>query len=457
MLIKEFLDKVSNQIKCKSIVKDIEDELLLHINEQKENYISEGMNVVEAEEKAVANMGDGEEIGKKLNKVHKPRLDIGTLVLTLLLISAGIMVAVVKAQRLESYCFLVRMIISIFVGLAIGICIYFYDYRKLKKYSVAMYIFATILNIWTIVFGYNIGGMKETRFMGLRVSPLYISTYLYIISFIGFLTNSNSENNLKFNILKKEFFINLDFLKNVFLTIISILFIKQIGNISMLLLLIICYIILTFIYIVNSKSDIKKKLIKFTAFLVILFVIALIIFGSNIQFYNRQILNNGKLDPNGNGWQNLKIKDVLENSHLFSGLEDMEDYFGLFDGGTITALVTITAYYGSFFSMITIIAVTLLAIKLIYNAKQIKELYGKMLIVGFSSIILLQSLVNILVNLNILRVVNVALPFVSYGVNGLLINMIALGVILSVYRRKDINLGDIKENRKKLKIKISYE
>lgn len=82
MLTKEFLEKVCNQIKYKPIVNDISEELRTHINEQKENYIEYGLNEAEAEARAVENMGDGEEIGKKLNKIHKPVLDIFTLALT---------------------------------------------------------------------------------------------------------------------------------------------------------------------------------------------------------------------------------------------------------------------------------------------------------------------------------------------------------------------------------------
>ena len=75
MLIKEFLENVCNEIKYKPIREDISEELSLHIQEQKEDYMKEGFDERNAEEKAVSNMGEAEEIGKKLNKIHRPKFD----------------------------------------------------------------------------------------------------------------------------------------------------------------------------------------------------------------------------------------------------------------------------------------------------------------------------------------------------------------------------------------------
>ena len=75
MQIKEFLDSVCEQIKYKPIREDIAEELKNHIEELKENYIQEGMKEEIAEQKAIEQMGDSKEIGKKLNKIHRPKLD----------------------------------------------------------------------------------------------------------------------------------------------------------------------------------------------------------------------------------------------------------------------------------------------------------------------------------------------------------------------------------------------
>ena len=50
----------------------------------------------------------------------------------------------------------------------------------------------------------------------------------------------------------------------------------------------------------------------------------------------------------------------------------------------------------------------------------------------------MQAIFNILMNFNIIPITNLNLPFISYGITSLIINMISIAFILSIYRRKDI-------------------
>ena len=52
--IKEFLENVCNEIRYTPIRNDISEELELHIQDVKEEYIASGINELEAEEKAVS-------------------------------------------------------------------------------------------------------------------------------------------------------------------------------------------------------------------------------------------------------------------------------------------------------------------------------------------------------------------------------------------------------------------
>ena len=151
-----------------------------------------------------------------------------------------------------------------------------------------------------------------------------------------------------------------------------------------------------------------------------------------------------------------KINQVLNNANWFSGLEDMEIYAGLFDGGTNTALITIIAYCGTIYSAIIIGVVGIFAIKLIIDSNKINDKNGKLLITGFGSFILLQAIFNILMNFNIIPISDFYLPFISYGGSQLLTNMIMIAFILSIYRRKDISTKK-GEEMKKIKINISFQ
>ena len=72
---KEFLESVCKEIKYKPAKKVIYKELEAHIEDVKAENMSKGILEGQAEENAVKQMGNPQQIGKNLNKIHKPRLE----------------------------------------------------------------------------------------------------------------------------------------------------------------------------------------------------------------------------------------------------------------------------------------------------------------------------------------------------------------------------------------------
>ena len=123
--------------------------------------------------------------------------------------------------------------------------------------------------------------------------------------------------------------------------------------------------------------------------------------------------------------------------------------------GTQYAILAILAYYGWIVTGAIIVAICLVYTKMIITSRKTKDMEGKLLVIGISSIFILESLFNILMNFNIMPKGDFNLPFLSYGRIELIINILMVAVILSVYRRKDIiNYEEIKHRRIKLKISI---
>ena len=136
--IKEFLNTVCEQIKYKPIRNSISEELENHIEESKENYIQDGLKEKEAEEKAITQMGDAKEIGEKLNKIHKPKLDWKLLIILIVLLGFGFLVAFTRASSIVSDGYdtenvIGRYICALIAGSIFSIFIYFIDYTKIMK------------------------------------------------------------------------------------------------------------------------------------------------------------------------------------------------------------------------------------------------------------------------------------------------------------------------------------
>lgn len=460
--IKEFLENVCDEIRYKPIRNDIAEELELHIEEGKQYYIENGFSEEIAEEKAVSNMGDAEEIGKKLNKIHRPKLDWMLLILVSILVGFGILMSYITLKRTENLERFSKHIGFLIVGLFLGIIIYRFDYRKIKKYSLHIYAFSTIVIILCRMFGYSINGVN----LFVRgVDVPYACLYLYLIAFSGFICSFRKDKGANFELGKFKIKLNIDLIKIIILSMLSIILINLVSGLPRTFMLVITYCIISFIAVVmNSKKDLKKNLLKFLITTIIIvsalgtwFWVTDDMFDFFIKreftdlktaiFNNREFLN---------GYHGLKIKNVLKEANMFYGLDNMQTYNGLFDGGTDCALISIIAYCGILYSIIIILTVILLCIKLIIDCKSIKDIYGKTILISLSTIMLLQALINILMNFNLIPIFNVNLPFVSYGNTGLLMNIFSIALILSIYRRKDILFKEYNKEDK-LKLKIYFE
>ena len=88
--------------------------------------------------------------------------------------------------------------------------------------------------------------------------------------------------------------------------------------------------------------------------------------------------------------------------------------------------------------LILLFAILLYRMALI--ARDIVDLYGALIVVGFIGMFGFQIFENIAMTMGIMPVAGITLPFISYGGSSILSNMIAVGLILSVgMRSKQIN------------------
>lgn len=67
-----FLKDVSSQIKSKKARKNVEAELKFHLNNTMDYWMAKGCSQLEAEEKAVEQMGNPIKLGYEMNKLHTP-------------------------------------------------------------------------------------------------------------------------------------------------------------------------------------------------------------------------------------------------------------------------------------------------------------------------------------------------------------------------------------------------
>lgn len=72
--MEEYLEKLLSQIRCKKARPYIAGEIRSHIEDQMKDNIVGGMTEKEAENNAVADMGDPVAVGISLDRIHKPKI-----------------------------------------------------------------------------------------------------------------------------------------------------------------------------------------------------------------------------------------------------------------------------------------------------------------------------------------------------------------------------------------------
>lgn len=446
MQIKEFLYSVCEQIKYKPIRESIAEELKNHIEESKENYIQKGLEEQIAEEKAIKQMGEAQEIGKKLDKIHRPKLDWKLLlILMILLCFSGLVVFIKSRNDIELFGAtgksIKKFVTFVIIGIMVSIPIYFINYTKIKKYSNLLYLLATLSIIWALLFGSFVNGKPYIYLHLMTIAPEIVAIPLYIVAFIGFMSKSKRENKIESIILKyTKIRINMDLVKIIGLSILSLVFLELIPSITSVWTLGLIYMILGTAKILQVKENKIKNMVKLwgTVILIGIFILMQIL-TSNPYILNRLIASiNPRSDATGDGWIAVARKSIIESAKLWGEAENTSNAIDLFDEGTNFAFISVLAHYGWIVSIGIVLAIITFSIKLIFNAIKIKDSYGKLLMIGLSSMFILQSIFNILMNLNLWIEARFYLPFISYGGGSLVINMISLTFILAIYRRKDI-------------------
>jgi len=145
---------------------------------------------------------------------------------------------------------------------------------------------------------------------------------------------------------------------------------------------------------------------------------------------------NPSADAAGAGFQAAQAKIALGSGGLFGeGLGNgVQKAFYLPEAHTDM----ITAVIGEELGLVGIAGVVGLFAMFGYaglkTAQKAKDIYGKLLVTGLTSLVLVQAIINLFAVMGMAPLTGVPLPFVSYGNSSLMASLFAVGLILNVAR-----------------------
>ena len=434
--IKAFLDEVCIHINCKTVHKDIREELSEHINELMEENRSNGCEEEKALDLAISAMGSTDEIGTKLNCQHKPQTEWSLLILTALITVIGGVVMFSSSQFADGRAInFSRYIVFVLIGIGTMTAFYLFDYTKLKKMSTFLFISGFLLLVITMIAGIEMNGVKRWLAIGsYSISVPELASFLFIIAFVGFLEKYRMKGAV--GIIKLM-------IQGAFTMYLLILM----PSASTAFIMAITYAVILLIAVKRNHFGENKKSQFLTLFAGGAVPVGYLIFNIMINPYLLERLRvyfpGGKIDPVGGNYYQYMANTWLSLSNWFgkseatfqgSGLDMMPNVTGEY------VLINVIATLGWAVGMILILLIGVFIVRMFMTIKKVRNCYGFYLSLSACTILSVQFSFNILMNFNLFPPLNINMPFVSYGSTGYVISMALVGMILSVWRRNNLIL-----------------
>ena len=235
-------------------------------------------------------------------------------------------------------------------------------------------------------------------------------------------------------------------------TISCVFIYMQSNSITNTLILVFSYLAIIALKMLQDNKENRKKVIAiYGGTLITSVIVMLLMTNIHIAYIFNGDTTEENYAPNGYWYQNTQEHEnkILSNLKWFGATEDQEE-LDKTDSSHFRFLY-ILAKFGIIPATILAVVIIFMCLRIVKNSKKIKESYGKYLIIGLGTTYIMQSIIHVLMNLKLWIRSDVNLPFVAEGNLYFLINCFTFAVILSVYRRKNINF---EEPRKLMKIKI---
>lgn len=313
----------------------------------------------------------------------------------------------------NSYSYFYRQIIYIIIGFILLLILKKINFNLLKRYNILLYIFSIFLLIYVLIFGSTINGSKSwISFFGLSFQP---SEFVKITLLLCF----NNYINTKYGLLKCIFLLLIPtiltfmqpdtgtvlFYLIIFLSIFLSLKIKRKYYIGIFSLGIILVSIYFYLYFFNSDLFIN-------------------IFGTSFFYRTDRIIN----FMNNEGYQLNNALIGIGNGGLIGNFNKYVIYVPEIITDFMFANTIIK--FGFIGSLIVIINFIIIDFLLIKDIKYIKD--NKLFIIGLFGLFLYQQIQHIFMNIGLLPITGITLPFISYGGSSLISYFILFGILFNI-------------------------
>src|SRR3989339_112070 len=389
-------------------------------------------------------------------------------IITALLVFIGIFMIIsttynaeLKAER-DPFSFAKRQFGSLFLGLALMSFFAFIDYGNLKKFAPLFYLFMLMILVLVLFGGRAASGAQRWIMLGpLSFQPSEISKLLLIVSLAAFFNSRGEKTNIWETLLVVAIPFLLIFRQpdlGTGLVMIAIAVGMLIWGKS-------SPVLLTMIFSPLASIYFRQNLYLWIAYILVLwgalyfsrvklfdlFLIMTINIGVGIAlpilwglfkpYQQMRVLSflNPGIDPHGIGYHTLQSKIAIGSGGFFGkgfmhGTQTQLQFVPIQNSDFIfSAIGEELGFWGS--TLVVSLFATLIW-RIFKIAESAYDYWGSMLAAGIGVMFLFNFIVSVGMNLGVLPVVGIPLPFVSFGGTSLVVNLAAIGIIQSIAMRR---------------------
>lgn len=431
--MEKYLSKLLEQIRCKKARTFIEQEIRGHMEDQIADNKAHGMSEEQAVRAAVKDMGDPVETGISLDRIHKPQVAWSMIiimaVISLLSILFHVMIGL-GAEEIDGYSsagYITRAIRHIVIGFIAMLMVYRIDYSFMAKYAkviAAIFLGFIFLHIFFLGDERN-GAMSFISLGGISISASYLM--LLFVPVYGALLYQYHGLGYK------------GITKSILWMLVSTWLTLHIPCTFFSMTLFFMMAVLLSIAVWKDWFHISKKkfLIVFWSVIVALPILLLLKLHwlADYQSMRIKVFLSGEISEYN--YVGRLIKEYVASSKLF-GTSGKKIIGVLPDYSSSYILTVLSAYYGIITALIVCCLLAFVTFKVFRISLRQKNQLGMIMGCGCGMVFLTILGINICENLGVFPTSQTFFPFFSSGGTGIIVSYMLIGIILSIYRYKNI-------------------
>ncbi|WP_343247591.1 FtsW/RodA/SpoVE family cell cycle protein [Diplocloster hominis] len=417
--IDAYVATVQDQIRCRKIRSYVTEEIRVHLEEERSFLLEAGITDPEATDTAIKEMGDPVDIGVKLDRIHRPRMDwfLYFGVVALCLVGFLIQFLIRSDGTGSQFTPLYRHLTGILIGIAAMTLICRLDFTLLSKHP---YI------IWTAYWiGLFIYSDFAPKYNGRTITLLpYMLLFIPLFAGLVYSTRGSGYGGL---------------LKNLLFLLLPGILCLIIPSASASALVIGGCLILMSIAICKNWFRVKRGWALLCSWSICVIPLILLLYNNGgYRFRRLQVLLHPSAYADNEGYMIMKLRGLIGQASMIGGLSNSEIVKNLPEISTDYLLSYVIIHFGWIPAAVLIALLAAFLIHLFRLSARQTNALGYLVSMACSCTLTLEILLYLIVNLGIFHMAPLALPFFSYGGRWMVLNLCIVGLLLSVHRTRTI-------------------